>query len=425
VATTEAPEHDPSLDGEGDRPVRPLRLVAFRRLWYASGVTWGGQMMERTATAWLAIEAGGGAFAVGLVFAARMLPSLLFGLAAGTLADRFDRRTQLLLVAAAVCALMTFTGWLAGSGSIQVWHVILISFVSGCVQVCDTPARQALIIDTTSRGAATNALALNGLASRGCGAVGAFGAGALIPFIGIGHSYYVIALVYGVGALFVVAMGSQRRANISVAHAPFSQALHGALRLIVDIPAVRLLMFSGVAAEIFAFSYNSALPVFSDVVLRAGPEGLGILNGAGSVGSTVALVAMLLIGDRLRREPLLATIFVGYGASLIVLAMTRSLYLAAAVIIFTGIFAGAFDLLQQTMLQLAVPDEQRGRAVGLWVLGLGSAPAGSLETGFLINALGAPGALVINGVLSLASAAMLLARAPHYRWRAREAPNPE
>jgi hypothetical protein len=59
------------------------------------------------------------------------------------------------------------------------------------------------------------------------------------------------------------------------------------------------------------------------------------------------------------------------------------------------------------------------------VLGLGSAPAGSLETGFLINALGAPGALVINGVLSLASAAMLLVRAPHYRWRGREAPNPE
>jgi MFS family permease len=312
---------------------------------------------------------------------------------------------------------MAFVGWAADTGDIRVWQVVVLAFAIGCVQVCDTPARQALVLDTTSRASATNALALNGLASRSCGAVGAIGAGALIPFIGIGHCYFVIAAVYAIGGLLLIRMRTQSGPRVAVAHPPFVHALRDAGRLIVNIPAVRILMFSGIAGEVFCFSFGSALPVFSKDVLRAGPEGLGVLNGANSIGSAVALVLLLAVGDRLRREPLLAAIFIGYGASLVVLATTRSLWLAAAVLVFTGICAGAFDLLQQTLIQLAVPDDQRGRAVGIWVLGLGSAPVGNLEMGALVGAMGSSAGLAINGVLAIASAALLVARAPVFRWK--------
>jgi MFS family permease len=86
------------------------------------------------------------------------------------------------------------------------------------------------------------------------------------------------------------------------------------------------------------------------------------------------------------------------------------------VLVVTGFCAGAFDVLLQTLMQMAVPDAQRGRAVGVWVLGLGSAPIGHLEMGMLIAALGAPSALLINGALTVAAAATLLAREPGYRW---------
>ena len=89
-----------------------------------------------------------------------------------------------------------------------------------------------------------------------------------------------------------------------------------------------------------------------------------------------------------------------------------------------GACAAAFDVLQQTLIQLAVPDAQRGRAVGVWVLGLGSAPLGHLEMGVLVAALGAPGGLLINGALVLAAAALLLIRAPGYRWAAAPRPAP-
>ena len=421
----QAQEQDPPVIGEEAQQIRPMQSAAFRWLWFSTGMTSGGNLMERTATAWLALQSGGGAFAVGLVFAAHSLPSLLFGLAAGTIADRVDRRKLLVVVAAAVSALMAFIGWLADRGNVQVWQVVVLGFAAGCIQVCDTPARQALVLDTTSRKAATNALALNGLASRSCGALGAIGAGALIPLVGIGHAYFAIAAVYGIGGLLITPMRMPRGIRVTVAHPPFHHALRDAGRLIIDLPAVRILMFSGIAGEIFAFSFGSALPVLSKDVLRAGPEGLGTLNGANSIGSAVALVLLLAVGDRLRREPLLVSIFIAYGASLVLLGMTRNLWLAAAVLVVTGFCAGAFDLLQQTLIQLAVPDEQRGRAVGIWVLGLGSAPVGNLEMGALIGALGAPGALAINGALAIASAAGLAARAPAFRWKLRTRSSPD
>jgi hypothetical protein len=94
----------------------------------------------------------------------------------------------------------------------------------------------------------------------------------------------------------------------------------------------------------------------------------------------------------------------------------------AAVLVVVGCCAGAFDVLQQTLLQLAVPDAQRGRAVGLWVLGLGSAPLGHLEMGLLVATLAAPRALLINGAITVAAAAALLAYAPAYRWTHRVQP---
>lgn len=370
--------------------------------------------MERTTTAWLVLQLGGGALAVGLAFAARSLPSLLFGLAAGTAADRMDRRQQLLAVASAGLALMAFAGWLTGTGKIQIWQVIAIAFVAGCVRMSDGPARQALVLDTTSRSDASTAMTLNALASRGFGAVGAISAGVLIPRIGVGHAYYVIAVAYGVELVPLLALRVPPIARATVAHPPFRHALRDALSLIVKVPAVRILSISGIVCEILAFSHGSALPVLAHDVLNAGPEGLGTLNAALSIGGTLSLL-LLLAFRRIPRQPLLGAVFVAYGVSLVVLSTTRSLALAAAVLVVTGICAAAFDVLQQTLLQLAVPDEQRGRAAGIWVVGVGSAPVGYLEMGALISAVGAPGALFINGGLTIMSAAMLLARAPAYR----------
>jgi len=394
----------------------PLRSSAFRRLWCSSLASTGAQGMERTVTAWLALEVGGGAFAIGLIFAARMLPSLLFGLAAGTIADRADRPRQLLAVAGAALLLMAVFGYMVGLGGIRVWQVVVFAFVSGCVQVFDTPARQALVLDTVARESAANALALTALAARFASAVGAISAGALIPLTGVARSYMVVAAAFGVAALIVATLRVPQEHRVLVALPPFSQSFRDASRLMIELPAVRTLMIAGVVCEIFAFSFMSALPLFAQDVLAVGAEGLGTLNAAVAIGGAIAVALLALLPGRNERQPVLGAVFLVYGMSLLSLALTSNVLTAAAVMVVTGCCAGAFDVLQQTLIQLAVPDQQRGRAVGLWVLSIGSAPVGHLEMGTLISALGVPAALLINGAVTVIAAATLLWQAPAYRW---------
>ena len=399
-------------------PFTPFRSVPFRWLWCTSGLATSAQLMERTTTSWLILQLGGGALAVGLAFAARALPSLLFGLASGTLADRIDRRRQLLTVASLAACVMVFLGWLTGTGEIRIWEILVIAFIAGTIQVGDVPARQALVLDTTSRDEATTAMTLNALASRGFGAVGAIGAGVLIPAIGVAHCYYVIGAVYVVELLPLFALRVPRIARAAAEHPPFGRAFRDAVSLIVNVPAVRILSISGIACEVLAFSHSSALPVLARDVLKLGPEGLGTMNAAVSIGGTLSLI-LLLAFRRIPRQPLLAAIFLTFGACLVVLSTSHSLAFAAGVLVLTGICAAGFDVLQQTLLQLAVPDEQRGRAAGIWVVGLGSAPVGYIEVGALVSLVGAPIALLINGGLTILSAVTLLARAPSFRWNLR------
>jgi predicted MFS family arabinose efflux permease len=154
-------------------------------------------------------------------------------------------------------------------------------------------------------------------------------------------------------------------------------------------------------------------------VLGSGAEGLGTLNAAISIGGALGLISLTLVPGRLPRQPILGIVFVAYGVSMLVVAPSTRMEVAAVALLVTGACAAAFDVLQQTLMQFAVPEAHRGRAVGLWVLSIGSAPIGNLEMGALVAAFGAPVALAVNGSLVLLAAGLLLSRAPHYRVRAK------
>ena len=374
--------------------------------------------MLTTATAWLAVDDGGG-FGVGLVLAARMLPNLLFGLAAGTLADRFERTRQLLAVSLSALPLMLALNRLAASGSVPLWQLVVLSFATGCLSVFDTPARQALVMDVVPREVAANAMALNALATRLCIALGALLAGVLIPLAGVAACYLVVAGAYIVSATLILAVQSRTSARPVRAVVSFGQAIRDGARLIVDVPAVRTLIVAGVACEVFGFSFQTAVPVMARDVIGGGAEGLGMLSAATSIGGTLAVVLLSMLPRQAPREQIMSLVFVVYGVSMLTLAGTSSLVAAAAVLVVTGACAASFDLLQQTLLQLAVSEDQRGRAVGVWVLGIGSAPVGHLEMGTLVAALGAPSALMVNGLAVVVCALVLVTSAPLYRWSIR------
>jgi predicted MFS family arabinose efflux permease len=371
--------------------------------------------MERVATGWLALETGGGPLGVGIVFAARTMPSLLLGLAAGSLADRSDRRRILTAVAGAGALLATGLGLLVGTGQIALWQVAAIAFLSGCIQVSDQPSRQALIYDAVGRDEASGAIALNAVASRLFGAVGAFAGGVLIPAFGVANCYFAVAASFLVSLLVISAIPNVQALLPKGRRPTLREIVAGGVSLIVSVPAVRTLVFSAVACEVFGFSYQTVVPTLARDVLQVGPEGLGVLTAAASIGATISVLILTALPGTIRREPILTGVYVLYGVALVALSLAPDLTAATVVMLIVGGCASAFDALQQTMIQLAVPEDQRGRAVGIWVFSLGSAPVGHLETGAVATGFGAPIALLLNGSFVVIGALMLWIASPGFR----------
>jgi MFS family permease len=261
-------------------------------------------------------------------------------------------------------------------------------------------------------------MALNATASRLAIALGALVAGALIPTAGVPAAFLATAMAFALAAaagLLTSALASTAPAHDVTPRGPrpaFGQALRDAVRLLGAVGEVRVLVVAAIACEIFGFSYQTAMPAFARDVLGEGANGLGTLNAATSLGGALGLVVLALVPGRIPRQPILGLVFVAYGLSILVVAPSTNLQVAAAALLVTGACAATFDVLQQTLIQLAVPEAQRGRAVGLWVLSIGSAPIGNLEMGAVVAVFGAPVALAINGGLVLLAAVVLLVRGP-------------
>jgi MFS family permease len=397
--------------------LRAFGAPGFPWLWGASVATSGAVAMERVVTAWLALVAGGGPLGVGIVLAARMVPWLLFGLVSGTAADQVDRRRLLAAISAAAAGIALALAWLTGRGAVALWQVAAIAFAYGCVQVSDSPARQALMVDFVGRDGAANAIALNAGATRLAGAGGALLGGLILAGAGVSGGYLAVAVGYLAGLGLLATLPKPTAVALrSGPRPPFVRAIADAGVLIWQTPAVQTLVLAAMACEVFAFSYQTVVPSMARDGFGAGAPGLGLLNAAGSLGASIAVIALAGLPPRVRYAPLLATVYAIYGLALVAFARSPSLAAGMVAVLVVGGCAAAFDALQQTMLQLAVPDDRRGRAAGIWAFSIGVAPLGNLELGTLAAGAGVPTALMLNGGLVILGAVALVLRAPAYRW---------
>lgn len=372
--------------------------------------------MERVLTGWLALEIGGDALAVGTVFALRMLPFWLFGLVAGTVADRFPRRLVLMIVALSSALLAAVLGWITGGGRVELWQVVAVSIVGGSAFVFDMPSRSALMVDIVGRERGARAIALNAVALRLFGAVGAFAGGMVIPTFGVSNGYFLVGAVHLIGLALVAAtrVSAPDRPEAS-ARLPFGRAVGAAARLMVEYPAVRMVVICSVAAEMFGYSHQAAMPSVAKEVLLGGPEVLGALTAASSIGSTLAVIALTALPASARRQPMVAVVLVLWGLALIALGTSSSYAASLAIMLVVGACASAIDALQQTLAQLAVPEHQRGSAVGVWVFSIGMNLFGLFQVGWLAAMIGVQPTLLLNGALGIGAAVLIAAFAPSFR----------
>lgn len=410
-----------------------LRNRDLRVLMSASFFDAIGHMGEQVVLSWLILDLTDNPFMVGVALALRMAPLFFLGIPAGTIADMFDRRLLIRLLNMVMALLMVGIGALIFLDTLLVWHLLAFAVASGCMSAMHQAARQSFAFDVAGRENLVAGLAYVGLGMRLGGLAGAVAAGYLIDGPGTHMAYWMLASGYVVSTLLLSLIRSPGQAAARSRQPIMENLREFAGELRRNNPLLTLVIIVA-ATETLGFSSGAALPSLARDVLDVGAEGLGWLNGFRSGGAVVAILLLSLFGEVGRKGMLLLLNLLVFGAALLLLGQSPvvAAFLPGAgvsgsgesaglilgqshafviALLATGIIGGAMslsDIFSQSMMQNIVPNEQRGRAMGAWIVGIGTAPIGNLQVGAIIGAAGVGIALSANGIaLALVGAAIL------------------
>ena len=373
-----------------------LRIRDFRLLWASTLLYSLATGMEQVSVGWLVFELTGSELMVGVAAAARMLPFFLLGLLSGAVADRWERRSLLRVGTVGASAVALLMALLLLGGLANVWAVIALVAALGCTFAFVLTVRQTYTYDIVGPGYALNGLALGAMAMQGGGIAGSLASGALIEAAGPGWQFAAAAVFYLCSAAATMAISNPGRSMRPTA-ASVLQSLAGYVRLLRNYRLLLVIMILTAATEVLGFTHITLLPVFAKEVLHVGPTGLGIMTAGRQAGGLMGLWLLAGLGSFRKKGLMMFATAAGFGGGLMAFSLSGNIYSFLGVLLFVNACAMAVDTLYKTLMQGLVSDEERGRAMGSWVLSIGFAPVGHVGVGALAGVVGAPSALLING----------------------------
>jgi len=392
-----------------------LRYLDYRYLWTGTLMMSAGQWVQQVALGWLVYELTGSAVLLGALNGLRALPFLVTGPLAGVAADRMDRRRLMLRTQYVLVVTALLMGGLVASGWLQVWHIFVFTLITGIGWSFSEPVRQSLIPSVVPKAELVNAIALNSAGFNLMKVLGPALGGVMIAMFGAAGNFFVQGAAYVMVLVMIYAMHVPPRPKEAIRSSAMANLKEG-FAYVGSTPAVLALMILAYVPRVFAVPYQTLMPVFQKDVLNVGPEGLGMLMAAPGVGAVLAVLTLASVAKQVKRQGLmLVGSSILLGLFLMLFSQITSFPLALIVLIVAGAFQMAFLASTNTMLQLIVPDELRGRVMSLYMLDRGLMPAGALFAGVAAHFIGAPLAVATMGAIVVVLTLVVAWRVPHIR----------
>jgi MFS family permease len=367
-----------------------------------------GTWMTNTAQGWLVYQLTGSKALLGVVAAAGTAPMLLFSTLGGWAADRFSKRSVLLCTQVAMMILAFIFASLVWSNLIRPWEIIVLGLCGGVAMAFDMPARQSFVVEIASREDLMNAISLNSAMFNGARIIGPAVAGFLMAKVGIALCFFID----GVSFLAVLAGLLMMRLPAHVPGAarggPLAESLEG-FRYVWNHVRVRTIFALFAIVGIFGWSYSVLMPAFARDVLHLGEQGYGFLLGASGIGALIGALTTATFGTNISPRKLAFGGVWLFSAMLLIFAFNRNLTIAMICLAGTGFGMMLFFSTSNTTVQTIVPDEMRGRVMGIWALIFGGMiPFGSLEAGAVAHFVGTSATLAIGALICALAAFVTL-----------------
>jgi MFS family permease len=384
------------------------RLPAFEskdyRLWFfGQGISVIGTWLQNTSQAWLVLRLTNSPFKLGLVTSIQYLPSLFLPIFIGPLVDLFPKRTILLWTQSLFSLLAAVMAWVCFAGNPQYWQVLLISAITGFVNVVDFPARQSFVSEQVGEGpAVVNAVALNATVFNVARIIGPAIGGIMIALVGIPWTFAMNAISFlaVIASLFFMKAG---RVPSAKSTGDFWGEIKRGYRYIVDDKVIMTLLTVAGVISLFIFNFNILIPSFAAITLGLGADGYGGLMASLGVGALAAAILMSLGGKKLEPTPRL---LFGSGLllclSMVLVGLLRNPLAAGVALVVCGFGMASFSTMSNTAVQMQAVKEMRGRVMsGYNLVFVGCTPIGALYIGQVSDSLGPGAGFWISGCICL------------------------
>ena len=405
------------------RAAEVFRYREFRLLWTGHSLASMAFWMDQVSRGWLIYELTDSALQLGMIRGVQAIPTLLLSPVAGSTADRFSRKKQILIAQIVDGLMFTALTVLIFTGAIRPWHVYVTAFVMAIDQTFLQPARAAIIADAVPRSHLTNAIGLNSIIFNVARSTGPALAGVLIAKFGSFGSYLTQAVFLFFATLWTVQLSArtgqsptaQERAGHS---ATFANSVVEGWKFSWRNETVRTGLLVVMMASLFIVPFTTLLPIFARDILGVGASGQGLLLTGMGIGALGSAVLIAFIGERLPRGIFMLGGAALYGLGVVAFAASPWFHISMALMIVIGLANVCCHALVQTVLQTYSPPEFRGRTMSMFQLSNVVMTVGSVTIGALATGVGTQWAVVLmgsGGALAMLAIHLALPRA----WRIR------
>jgi MFS family permease len=401
---------------------RSFQYRNYRLFFGGQSISLIGTWIQRIATPWLVYHLTDSVFLLGLVGFAGQLPTFIIAPFAGVLTDRWNRYHILIVTQIASMIQAFILALLYLTGTIAVWHIVLLSIFLGFVNAFDVPARQSFVVEMVEKKEDLgNAIALNSSMVNGARLLGPSIAGVLITFAGEGICFLLngISYLFVIGSLLLMKVAPRK---INGQNTRVLTELKEGFSYAFGFAPIRYIILLLAVVSLMGMPYTVLAPVFAKEILHGGSHTFGFLMGASGLG---ALTGALYLASRknilglVRIVPLAAGIF---GLGLITFSLSRNLSLSLVLMVITGLGMMLQMASSNTIIQTIIDDDKRGRVMSFYTMAfMGTAPFGSFIAGALAKIIGAPNTILIGGIVCILGALIFARKLPELKKMVRSA----
>jgi MFS family permease len=376
-----------------------LSVRNFRIYWVGMFLSLIGTWIQAVAQSWLVFQLTNSALLLGVVGFLSSIPVFLLSLFGGVLADKVDKRNVLIATQSAFMLLAFLLGLLTQTKLITPSQIMFIALLNGIVMSFDAPSRQSLVVELVGKENLFNAIALNSVSFNSSRIIGPALAGVLVATIGMSGCFYLngISFLAVIIALLLIRVNKNTGNN---RNNTVWKDLKEGLNFVRNNRLVLVLVSMVGFVSLFGVSYVILMPIFANEVLKVGVKGMAMLMSCSGLGALLGALLLARLGNFKHKGKFLISSCLVFSLALVLFSLSKVYLLSLIALVFIGGASVSSMALINTLLQTKVPDEFRGRVMGVFMLTFaGIMPFGNLIAGGIAQGLGVSFAVLSGGII--------------------------